>query len=54
MQAPNFGEGLEATLDGCKIAMEVLAEDVSNLLGLDELEYVQVCSACHDRHFHKC
>ena len=34
-QAQNLGEGLEDTLDGCKLAMEVLAEDVGNLLGLD-------------------
>jgi hypothetical protein len=34
-QAKNLGDGLEDTLDGCKLAMEALAEDVANLLGLD-------------------
>ncbi|KAJ9602285.1 hypothetical protein H2200_013140 [Cladophialophora chaetospira] len=40
-QAQNLGEGLEATLDGCKVAMEVLAEDVAILLGLDSQEHRQ-------------
>lgn len=41
-QAQNLGDGLEATLDGCRVAMEVLAEDVANLLGLDKSEHGQV------------
>jgi hypothetical protein len=35
-QAQNLGQGLEDTLDGCRLAMEVLAEDVGNILGLEQ------------------
>lgn len=47
-QAQNLGQGLEDTLDGCRLAMEVLAEDVGKLLGLDTSEHGQVgASAKH-------
>jgi hypothetical protein len=41
-QAPNLGEGLGAILEGCRVAMEVLAEDVANLLDSGTLEHGQV------------
>ncbi len=34
-QARRLGDNLDTTLDGCKLAMEALAEDVSDLAGVD-------------------
>jgi hypothetical protein len=36
-QARTLGDNLDVTLDGCKLAMEVLALDVADLIGLDSL-----------------
>jgi hypothetical protein len=41
-QSQNLAEGLTATLDGCKLAMDVLAEDVASWLGQADLEGCQV------------
>ncbi|ETI28939.1 hypothetical protein G647_01391 [Cladophialophora carrionii CBS 160.54] len=40
-QAPKLGEGLGAILEGCRVAMEVLAEDVADLLNPNTLEQGQ-------------
>ncbi|EXJ64985.1 hypothetical protein A1O7_01324 [Cladophialophora yegresii CBS 114405] len=40
-QAPKLGEGLGAILEGCRVAMEVLAEDVADLLHSNTLEQGQ-------------
>lgn len=37
-----MGEDLETTLDGCKVAMEALAEDVAGLVGFDPTDHVEV------------
>ena len=34
-QAHRLGNNLDTTLDGCKVAMEALADDVRDLVGID-------------------
>jgi hypothetical protein len=45
-QARKLGDGLDTTLDGCKVAMEVLAEDVADLVGADSMDHGRVRTYC--------
>lgn len=41
-QAQRLGDSLATTLDGCKVAMEILAEDVADLAGASSVDLDRV------------